>query len=478
MLGHLIRKEILEHILGLRFLILSGIGAVIVWASLFSGYVFYQGCLKEYRRSQAWTESNYQHRIKSGDARYAANFGYPVQKPPAPMSIFVRGAEATLGQTVYLAGVHILRLKFSPAAEDPVLGVFPPLDLAIVVQVVLSLFVVLMTYDAVCGEKEGGTLRLIFSFPIPRARLLMGKIVGALIPMLAALGLPLLVGIGLVLLLPDVQLKDPELLRLGLILVASGLYLAAFVCAGVLGSSLTHRAATSFVILLFFWVGTVAILPRLSLIVADMVRVAPSTQRLQAELRTLFELSNQRRHKLEDEWIEGYFADRGEHWWRSPEGREGFALMRDRVWKGERMVRDPRADQFRANFRNRYNARLDLAMVLARLSPAFAFNSATLRLAGTGLERHQRFLEIAHQTRDSQSDWYWRHYMQKALGRADPEKYRKYDWDLSDFPRLVYRETWPEEDVQAAMVDIGMLGLWGLVFFVGASVALLRYDLR
>ncbi len=26
-----------------------------------------------------------------------------------PMSIFVRGAEATLGQTVYVAGVHIRR---------------------------------------------------------------------------------------------------------------------------------------------------------------------------------------------------------------------------------------------------------------------------------------------------------------------------------------------------------------------------------
>ncbi len=478
MLGHLIRKEMLDHLLSLRFIILSGVGAAIVWVSLFSGYVFYQGCLKEYRRSQVWTESNYQHRIKSGNANYASNFGYPVQKPPTPMSIFVRGAEPTLGQTVYLAGVHIRRLKFSPVAEEPVLGIFPPLDLAVVVQVVLSLFMLLMTYDAVCGEKEGGTLRLISSFPVPRARLLLGKTIGAMIPMLAALGLPLMVGIGVVLLLPDVQLQDPELFRLGLILVAFVFYLAVFVCAGILGSSLTRRAATSFVILLFFWVGTVAVLPRLSLIVADMIRTAPSTQRLQAELRSLGQLSNQRRHKLEREWREAYHVRTGERYWKSPEGREGYTLLRDKVQKEERLVREPKADQLRADFRNRYNARLTLAMALARFSPAFAFNNATVRLAGTGMDRHQRFLEVVHQTRDRHNAWYWRHYIQRGLGRANPEKYGEYDGDLSDFPRLVYRESWPEADVQAAMVDIGMLALWGLVFFAGAFVALLRYDLR
>jgi hypothetical protein len=60
MLGHLIRKEILDHLLSLRFLILSGIGALIVWLSLFSGYTYYQGCLRDYRLSQTWTESHIQ----------------------------------------------------------------------------------------------------------------------------------------------------------------------------------------------------------------------------------------------------------------------------------------------------------------------------------------------------------------------------------------------------------------------------------
>jgi hypothetical protein len=45
-------------------------------------------------------------------------------------------------------------------------------------------------------------------------------------------------------------------------------------------------------------------------------------------------------------------------------------------------------------------------------------------------------------------------------------------------PRFAYQEAWPEEEVQAARVDIGLLALWGAVSFLGAYVAMLRYDLR
>ncbi len=52
MLGFLIRKEILDHISGLRFLILSVLGAWIIWLSLFSGYGYYQDRLRDYRVAQ------------------------------------------------------------------------------------------------------------------------------------------------------------------------------------------------------------------------------------------------------------------------------------------------------------------------------------------------------------------------------------------------------------------------------------------
>ena len=53
MLAHLIRKEILDHLLSLRFLILSALAGLIIWLSLYSGYGYYRDCLRDYRLAQA-----------------------------------------------------------------------------------------------------------------------------------------------------------------------------------------------------------------------------------------------------------------------------------------------------------------------------------------------------------------------------------------------------------------------------------------
>ncbi len=47
MLGHLIRKEVLDHISGVRFLLLSVFGGLIIWLSLYSGYAYYQDRMNE-----------------------------------------------------------------------------------------------------------------------------------------------------------------------------------------------------------------------------------------------------------------------------------------------------------------------------------------------------------------------------------------------------------------------------------------------
>ncbi len=130
-------------------------------------------------------------------------------------------------------------------------------------------------------------------------------------------------------------------------------------------------------------------------------------------------------------------------------------------------------------FHNRYNARLDLAVALARLSPAFVFKKAAVLLAGTGVDRHRGFFTAYKQHRRRHIyEFFFGIQNRDAFRKAYPAKYGEYKWDVSDMPRFSYRETWPEAEMRSAMVDIGLLALWGLVFFAGAYAAILRYDLR
>jgi hypothetical protein len=276
----------------------------------------------------------------------------------------------------------------------------------------------------------------------------------------------------------DVQLVVSELARLGLILLAFGLYLTALTCAGLLCSCLTHRASTSFVLLVGFWVATVVALPRLSLIFADNLRPAPSVYELQAEKKIIANAAQQKRQGLWARWEQEHLGP-GKRWWQAPpEGRAAYWLYFSQTREEARIFIQSQYERLDETFRNRTAARLDLAVALARLSPAFALKNAVIRLAGTGMDRHRRFLAVFERHWEGHQDWYARTKDRDMLSASYPAKYGKYQWDVSDLPRFTYRETWPAEDVQRAFVDIGALAVWGLIFFLGAYVAVLRYDLR
>ena len=55
MLGHLIRKEILDHLLSLRFLILTGVAALVIGFGLYDGYASYRERLREHNLAVAAT---------------------------------------------------------------------------------------------------------------------------------------------------------------------------------------------------------------------------------------------------------------------------------------------------------------------------------------------------------------------------------------------------------------------------------------
>ena len=246
------------------------------------------------------------------------------------------------------------------------------------------------------------------------------------------------------------------------------------VLAGVAASSISYKSATSFILLLTFWVVTVVVMPRISLIVADGILPAPSTHEFQAKQKAMQRQTMLKRRAKLREWEGGW-----KNWWESPEGREAHTLkyteIRDEAQGEGRIERD----RLESAFRNQYQNRLNLAVVIARISPAFAFKNAAIRLTGTGVARHERFNRgfIAYH-RGTFLDWAREREDRNGLSRSNPDKYGKPDWNINGLPRFLYREEWADEDVQTFLVDACVLTLWGLLFFATAFMAVSRYDLR
>ena len=399
-----------------------------------------------------------------------------ITKPPTAMSIFVRGLDPGLARSLQAFGLKEQAI-LSPATVEPRQGYFPPLDLGFTVRVVLSLFVLLFTFDAVCGEKEAGRLSLISSFPVPRDRLILGKLIGAVVPTLAAYGIPMVLGVAIVLMIPEVALTRAELLRLFCAFGAFALYLAAFICVGLFASSMTHRAATSFVILLAFWALSVIIVPRVSLIAAEGIRPAPSVRQYQAEKALVAKLRLERHRELRDGWQEGREKP-GEEYWRTPEGREAYYVYYDSARVMADKYVETRRRRLDEAFRNRYESRLGLAVTMARISPAFALRNAVLLLSGTGLGRQQRFQAGFDRYFHQKETWYRKASLLFFLRRMHPEKYGDPRWDIADMVRFTYRERWPVGDLRTVMIDLTVLVFWGLAGLAGAYIAVLRYDPR
>ena len=148
--------------------------------------------------------------------------------------------------------------------DNTFLNLFSKIDLVLIFQVVLSLMALLFAYDAIAGDWESGTLRLVISHPVRRGSILFAKYIGAMVCLL----LPVLMSLLMVLILlsstGSIQLDGEDFLRIGGIVLTTTIYLSAFYLIGLLISATTRRTATSLMLCMFLWVALVLVYPNWS----------------------------------------------------------------------------------------------------------------------------------------------------------------------------------------------------------------------
>ena len=117
----------------------------------------------------AWSNAQ-----KIGHPRWFTWRGQKIFQPPNPLKVFVRGVEDRNGM-VYKISSYKEPEAQAPPRDNPLSVLSPSMDLVFFVGVIMSLLAVVFGYDAVAGEKERGTLRLMLTYPVPRDTVLLGK---------------------------------------------------------------------------------------------------------------------------------------------------------------------------------------------------------------------------------------------------------------------------------------------------------------
>jgi ABC-type transport system involved in multi-copper enzyme maturation permease subunit len=188
----LIAKEMRAHLMSFRFLasfVILFVIVVVTAAVLTGDYV---RKLDEFSARQAELDRylrSYAHfnRIQ--------NVLRPAQ-PPIPFLSLVRGLTADVNMEAF--------------DDDPLPVMFPLIDLTFIVTILVSLVALILTYDAVSGEREEGTLKLMLANGLPRARILLAKIAGGMATLLIPFLVSTAVGLFIILLYPRVAWKGAD----------------------------------------------------------------------------------------------------------------------------------------------------------------------------------------------------------------------------------------------------------------------------
>ena len=276
MIGIVFKKEMLSHLLSQRFAVCTALAVVLIIANGAITTQTYVHKKASYLTQRAIEDSKL-HEISyyaalGWDWIASTNFNAAPKvkvapralRAPRPLETFAQGAERQAGQAVkvLLFEVPYRAEEVSPfQSSNPYLAIFAFFDMVYVFQLVLGLLAILIASEAISGEKEDGTLRLMLTTNASRAQVLVGKILAGLTTLAipAALGFILLA----ILLLSTeaIELGVGEWVRVCLLFVLSLLYLLVFYLIGLAISCATHRSATSLIYALFTWTLLAIVLP-------------------------------------------------------------------------------------------------------------------------------------------------------------------------------------------------------------------------
>ena len=463
----IIKKELLDHLTSSQFVILL---AMVLVLFLASGILY----ARRYDRRVALYASKTTEVLAHPSTVSTDLYLHPERL------IFV----AEGGDRYRPAGYTLRpRAALSPLVSDPVNFKLPEVaepDWSFIIRILLSLYVILLSYDAISGERERGTLRALLSHPVGRMRLLLAKYIATLTTLSVQMVFGMLCCLLIMAIIQPSVIAGSNIVPLLLILLLALLYLSIFVTLSLLVSSLLHQSSVALLTLLALWILFAIVIPNVAGVVSEQITTVPSEYFIAREVEPTIQ---------KQIWA-------------------GINTIRERASHGElRTVEEVRHEADRAFEQGQQNLighyegyarsmreRAAVSRAVARISPSALFQYAAEAVAGTGFHHEERFLrDVASYASEydryvarkvgvlvSASNWSFATNIDVGgrsilLTSPSPQEYRG---DMSDFPRFAESMPSAVEAAGEALSDCAGLILWNIALAVCAFWAISKCDVR
>jgi len=505
-------KELCQNLLTTRFAACVVLSLMLIIISALVGSQEYRQRLAEYDGLVAGEQKTLE------DVRVYSHLKPALARRPNPLIIFNLGYTDRVGNVVKISHRTVPFLASGGGLDNEILSIFPTLDLMDVIIYVLGLLALLISFDAISGEREQGTLRLIMSNSITRGKVALAKYAGGLISLLIPLVMSFLVAILVLNVYFPLGLTGSDWLRILFIIITAVLYLSTMLLVGLCLSSLVRRSSTALMLAMLIWLMFVIVFPNLSDFMASQSIEVETSRSLRQKVESLVDEANKEialyESHLPKSTVMGelsIYGDDGEVLVRL--GRpERYAWLTDyytysnQVW----LRYADRIWDVRRNHLYQLARQASLATGASHISPAFMADRITQYLAGSSLQDYEDFMEAARNYRGELVNyindhdgfrsrrWFTDDPPDQEPLVLDPSTFNRNDmdmeraWrmldaaekdgsralDLSDMPRFRFLPAGLQESIRRSETDIFTLMGLSIVLFGLFSLAFSRYDVR
>jgi len=487
MLKHFINKEIRSISLSPKFAGTFLVCSILILLSVYSGIREYRAMKERYHSASQLVNQELDQATSWGSLTTR------VYREPDPMSVLVSGVDYDIGRWTPISNKSSIKLKNSAYSDDPIYAVFRFIDFAFIVQYVLTLFALLFTYNAINGEREDGTLKLIFSNSISRTKYLTGKIVGTWLSLVVPVSIPVLLGL-LLLMLFNIPLSSNDWLKIIIFMAFSLILFTFFVSLGLLISSLSRKSSTSFLFSLVVWVVLVIVVPRAGIMAAGYMVNVPRVAEIEGQLSGYSQgLWDEFQRSSAERWDE--FNQQGDD--IQPVSDEilwGILEKEDSLQNKIEKEIHKYDLKLREDLRQRKIQQEKLAYLLSSISPAAAYQIGSMSLAGTDDEIKTRYEDATNNYRNQFYEFVEQKKKETGdLGRIivsftmDEEGNQemssaggrnKEKLNTNGLPEFSQPNQTLREAIAPTIKLIGLILVYSIITFWAAAIAFIKYDVR
>jgi len=468
MLWTMVRKELVQNLLELRFVVCALLCVVLGALSVF----VLRADLAVKRADYSSNRQLYRQQAEEyGNYRDLENLGMRVDRPPQDFQVLFFGMEKTTDRTAQIGGDFMPGFAGNFNA-NPTVMMMPVADMLFVVGVVLSLLAFFISYDAVAGERESGTLKLLMSYSVPRDLVILAKWIGGYISLALPFFASLLFGALLISTSGEINFSPQDWWAFVVSGGVSLILIAVMFSIGLMFSVCMRRPSTSILSLLAVWVLLALIVPNAGPYVAELVAPVPDVGQVQRSIA-------ERSKALNDAFfVEMRSMRRGN--WRTMSRQERAAVRRQMVESREELQRkiNRATEQIIRDFERQLHNQVEVARNITRLSPVATYVYANTDIGVTGV-RHEQQLVNSLRTYQRQFSRYVDEKLEESGGGGMfwGGNNDQQDYSIDDMPVFDYK---PEElgmRLEVRSTDVLLLVVFAVLFFMIAFISFLRMEI-